>query len=118
MKGKIKRFWEIVTGTSKLPDVQYLEEDKPLSGIREVHFADIEMNLVNGKKEVVLALDKHFFRLPWKHVPEEFKYAYVAWLRFQKLSVPAEFKLYERNLFDMNNLVMKVDLDKAELLEE
>lgn len=90
---------------------------QPPSGVQQVHFSNLAVNLTNNEREVVVLVGRWAFHLSWEDVPEKFKRAYVVWLRFQNLDVPPDLQTYDQNTFNLEDLLMEVDLDKATLIE-
>jgi len=89
---------------------------QPPSGVHTIHFANINVNVVNGVREAIVMINHWSFSLPWDKLPDRFKQLYVLWLRLQNIPVPQDLQQYVVNNIDVANLYFDINLDEAKLL--
>ena len=78
-----------------------------------VEFFNIQVSVNRGRREVVFPYGKKWYCMSWDDVPEQYKVMYVAWLRFQGKKVEDDLKKYEKDVIDLSNLRVDLDLSFA-----
>jgi len=83
----------------------------------------IPFNLINVNQgteglEIVFPYGKDWYRLDWVKAPEKFKILYVAMLKLQGIEISEHLKEYERDVVDISDTSIEIELDECEKISE
>ena len=84
----------------------------------EIPFYSINVNSGREGLEIVFNYNRKWYRLKWDKVPEKFKTLYVATLKLQGLKIPDYLKKYEKDIVNVSDLSIEIDLNECEEIPE
>ena len=80
----------------------------------KVPFHHIKVNKRQNEREIIFFYEENWYRLDWAKVPEKFKILYVAFLKLQGSDIPNDLKEFEKDIIDISDTNIEIDLDACE----
>jgi len=80
----------------------------------QVEFYKIHVNSGREGLEIIFPYNDKWYRMKWKDTPKKFKILYTARLKLDGIPIPNELKEYERKRVDIEDLMIELNLNKAE----